>query len=185
MYATGIDGQTLQRELGTRHSARLDAIAEAVDDTILELRASIHNLRTGMTGVEQGAAVLRLIRQAGRSLGFAPEVTVRGTLSDVPAPVLTQLLAVLGEALTNVSRHAGATRVDIAIRISTEDLSVEVADNGRGIGPVQFKGGLANLASRAAALGGTFESRTREPAGTVLLWQVPLTGSDTPTRDRT
>jgi signal transduction histidine kinase len=48
-----------------------------------------------------------------------------------------------------------------------------VADDGRGVDPSQARGGLVNLAERAAARGGTFEVRPGEPSGTLLIWSVP------------
>ena len=58
------------------------------------------------------------------------------------------------ESLTNVGRHAGATSVDIRLRLDDERLDLEIADDG--VGGAALERGLRGLADRIEALGGTF-----------------------------
>jgi signal transduction histidine kinase len=90
----------------------------------------------------------------------------------VPAEVAEHATAVLWEGLTNVVRHAKATAVAVSVSAS-DRLRIEIADDGIGLPPEGRRSGLANLAQRANALGGTF-SAGPAPAGTVLVWDVPL-----------
>ncbi|HWM18619.1 MAG TPA: hypothetical protein VNO51_02950 [Ilumatobacteraceae bacterium] len=53
-------------------------------------------------------------------------------------------------------------------------MTVEVLDNGRGIGEPGRRSGLSNLAHRAFQLGGEFEVRQRAEGGTSVRWSVPL-----------
>ncbi|MCX5247113.1 ATP-binding protein [Streptomyces sp. NBC_00201] len=65
-------------------------------------------------------------------------------------------MAVLREALTNAARHAHATAVDVAAEATATHLRLRVTDDGRGIDPARTRrGGLADLHTRAAELGGT------------------------------
>ena len=63
------------------------------------------------------------------------------------------LLAVLGEALSNASRHADATAVDVVVSVS-EEVSLLVRDNGRGISGDAAESGLANIRHRAEGVDG-------------------------------
>jgi signal transduction histidine kinase len=78
---------------------------------------------------------------------------------------------VVGEALSNVVRHAQATSVDVTIAAGGRELSITVADDGRG--GASEKSGLANLRNRAERHGGTF-TLTSSGAGTTLRWAIPL-----------
>jgi signal transduction histidine kinase len=88
------------------------------------------------------------------------------------------VLAVLREALTNVGRHADATKAVITISAGDE-LRLVVADDGRGIGDPSGNGspgglGLKNMRQRAERLGGGMEIGTSREGGTRLTWHVPL-----------
>lgn len=85
------------------------------------------------------------------------------------------LLLILKEAVTNIARHADATcaRIDLQLRDGRVELVVE--DNGRGCGPNPGRGcGLRNMASRAAALGGTLTVGERPGGGTRVHLVAPL-----------
>ncbi|MEO7065092.1 MAG: sensor histidine kinase [Dokdonella sp.] len=92
-------------------------------------------------------------------------------LDDVPpfaTPDEESLLRILDEALSNVLRHSGATRVELSLRRETERARFTIADNGRGM-PVEPAAGmgLGNMRGRARELpGGRFELDTLTDAGT-------------------
>ena len=88
------------------------------------------------------------------------------------------MLAVLREALTNVGRHANATKAVITLTAGDE-LRLVVADDGHGIGGANGDGnvgglGLKNMRQRAERLGGGMEIGTSREGGTRLTWHVPL-----------
>ncbi len=70
-------------------------------------------------------------------LGFAPSLRLGAGLRTLSSPELTeQALAVLREALSNMARHAGATRADVTVDVGQDGiLSVIVTDDGTGIPP--------------------------------------------------
>jgi signal transduction histidine kinase len=93
--------------------------------------------------------------------------------------VAEQALAALREALSNASRHAAATRVDVTADVDADGmLSVQVIDNGTGIPADGKRSGLRNLAIRAEKLGGELQVGPADPGGhppgTRLEWRVPL-----------
>jgi signal transduction histidine kinase len=154
---------------------------DALDETIREIRAAIFSLQSHSQPEAPGARaqILSLVEQMTGPLGFAPSVRLDGRLDAVAGgAVLEHLLAVLREALSNVARHANATRTDVAVSIagtgSGRDLVLTVQDNGSGIKPGGRRSGLANLADRAAALGGSMQAESVADGGTALEWRVPI-----------
>ena len=82
------------------------------------------------------------------------------------------------EAMTNVARHAKATRVDIRLRLNAGQLLLSVADNGLGISPPDLRRpralGLLGVRERALLLGGKVEIEGSEGGGTSVRLSVPL-----------
>ncbi|AYN33695.1 hypothetical protein DUI70_3194 [Streptomyces albus] len=83
----------------------------------------------------------------------------------------------LREALSNVARHAEASRVQVVLAVSGGELRLSIEDDGRGFeGPVRGGGhsGLAHMTERAQGLGGSLTHERPERGGTRLVWRVPL-----------
>jgi signal transduction histidine kinase len=114
--------------------------------------------------------------EAGDPLGFTPRVSIRGPVeAALTEPVLAQLLSVLREGLSNVARHAHASRVDVVVLADGRLVTLTVADDGIGLPDGPLAGhGLENMTKRAAKLGGECTVARRSPAGTILRWRVPL-----------
>ena len=172
-------GMRLSSMLPTAVGATADRLREVVaelDSVISDIRTTIFDLQTERT-VRGGlrSSVRQLTLDAGERLGFVPRVRFAGPVdAGVDRETGEQLLAVLRESLSNVIRHALASAVDVEVTAGPE-LVLRVSDDG--VGPAGDTGagsGLRNMASRAAALDGSFEVGVRSPRGTVVEWRVPL-----------
>ncbi|HXR69717.1 sensor histidine kinase, partial [Actinocrinis sp.] len=120
------------------------------------------------------AQVMAVCEQAAQPLGFTPSVRFTGPVEHlVGADVAEQLVAVLREALSNVARHAGASRVEVDLAADGAWVALTVSDDGVGIAPGGRRSGLTNLRERAQQLGGTFSADPAAAGGTVLAWKVP------------
>jgi signal transduction histidine kinase len=87
------------------------------------------------------------------------------------------MLAALREALSNVARHAQASRVDVVVTVAIgRELILRVTDDGVGPpAPDQPRGrGLDNMAARAGRPGGSCQIGAATPRGTELVWRVPI-----------
>lgn len=109
---------------------------------------------------------------------MAPELRIDLHLAELSEPPLQrtrgELVRIVGEALTNVRRHAGAGRVKVRVWTSAGDLWCDVADDGRGVGAGAASGhGIAGMRERAARLGGQVAMPTPK-AGTVVRVRLPL-----------
>ena len=180
LFATGM---TLQSVLKiTEKQAVRDRVHRAVselDDTIKVIRSTIFALSEHADSEEVPglrAQVLQICQDATAVLGFAPAVRFTGPVDfEASDEAVEHALAVTREALSNVARHAKASRVEVDVETADGHLVLRIADNGAGMPEGEIgRSGLANLAERAAALGGDFWVGRAEAGGTVLTWRVPL-----------
>jgi signal transduction histidine kinase len=96
----------------------------------------------------------------------------------LPFDRATPLFRICQEALTNVTRHAGATRVEIQLTCSDTTIDLAIRDNGRGITDEEVKRygslGLLGMKERVNLLGGTLEVVGKPGEGTTLSIQIPI-----------
>jgi signal transduction histidine kinase len=81
------------------------------------------------------------------------------------------------EALTNVVRHAQATEVAVTIRLAGDTMTVEVRDNGKGLGapdPSRKSYGILGIRERAQTLGGRARIYSPESGGTIVEMTIPV-----------
>lgn len=90
----------------------------------------------------------------------------------------TVFFRIFQETLTNIIRHANATRVDVHLAEERNHLKLEVKDNGRGIKPNEISNihsiGLLGMRERAALLGGEVNIRGTPRRGTHVIVSIPL-----------
>jgi PAS domain S-box-containing protein len=156
-------------------SQRIQEVVDDLDATIGEIRQAIFDLNRGDATAPSLEITLRDTVAANKSyLGFTPTLRVSGALGSVPSPAADQLIPVLTEALSNVARHARATRVEVVVAASFDGIELTVTDDGIGFEPSVKRGnGLDNLARRARGLGGRFEVQPGPGgAGTTITWAV-------------
>lgn len=108
------------------------------------------------------------------------EVEIGGDLSDLPAAVEVAVYRIVQEALTNVRRHAGASRARIAVHREEGVLRMLIADDGRGLPESHRAGvGLGSMRERAAELGGSCVVTGEPGTGTRVEVALPLTTTPT------
>ena len=177
LYATGMSLQGTVSLIGAPAAAdRVSRAVDALDETIHEIRSSIYALQARPQLAVPGlrARVLAVADEMTPVLGFAPTLQLTGRLDDeVPADVAEHVLTVLREALSNVARHANASQADVRVR-AAGDLTLVIADDGRGMGDTTRRSGLANMEDRAGQVGGTMEVESAPDKGTTLTWRAPL-----------
>ena len=176
LFATGLRLQSVAR------LARPPEVAERILQSVDDLDLTVKHIRTAIFGLEASRRsagglrhrILSLTSEAAGALGFDPRVLFDGPVDTVGEDVGTQLLAVLREALTNVARHAGASRVDVEV-VTNGDVVLRVNDDGRGL-PTEVRAGgrgMHNMAARASGLGGVMVVKAGPSGGTALEWRVP------------
>ena len=183
VYATGMLLQAISARAPDRIRTELERIITEQELIVGELRATISDLlRPDLADLSASARLACVVDEAARSLGFHPSLSGHEALDTLDDPALLQhLLYATREMLSNVARHAAAHEVDVTVMIDPSNVTVEVADDGVGVGPGGRAGersptpsgfGLTNLQRRAQVLGGSFELSAREPTGTLARWSV-------------
>lgn len=158
-----------------RVQGALDTVAHAVEAS----QRIMHNLRPAI--LEQGLvpALQWMSQRFEKRHGIA--CTFRTSHDAMQLPVGVPLVAYrfAQEALTNVTKHAQATRVTIDLSLALGVLSLELSDNGRGLAEGDLAKassfGLRGLHERAGTVGGWVDVSSSETrGGTVLLLSVPI-----------
>lgn len=178
LFASGVSLQVLSRrhDLPDEARERVTQLITEMDATIAQIRDTIFELREGFSGTWQ--VTERLQEELDRmteALGFAPTLQVDAELTTIDADdVIADSVAVVREALSNVARHAGATKASVRIWFHDGQYGIDVTDDGRGPGPSDRRSGLGSLTERAAARGGDCQLVPLPEGGSVLSWRVPL-----------
>ncbi len=158
---------------------RLDSALETVTHALESSQRIMHNLRPAI--LEQGlvAALQWMATRFERRTGIA--CAFRTTVENPALPPGVPLVAyrTAQEALTNISKHAQATRVSIDLTLAAGVLSLEVSDNGRGLSSQDLAKarsfGIRGLRERSSTVGGWVDLSSGA-TGTTLILSIPLDG---------
>ncbi|MFC4695325.1 MULTISPECIES: sensor histidine kinase [Geodermatophilus] len=179
IYATALSLDRISRaleEVDPYAARRIGRSVDELDGTLRQIRSAIFGLHDDVVPEGLAAGVADAVRQATEGSAVQPGLRLRGDLDGLPAGLATDLLAVVRELVTNVVRHADASRVEVSVEVGEDGpgapVSVRVTDDGRGLPAVTVRSGLANLAERAERRGGRLTA-TGGPAGTEVTWTVP------------
>ena len=192
LFGAGLTVESIASGLGDDAKApRLQRVVDDIDETIRQIRTSIFQLR-GPLGPQTGAVraqLLTVVAEVAPLLGFTPRATFTGPVDAViPDAVLDDLIAVVREALTNVARHAEASSAQLHLTAEHRQLTLDLIDDGIGIGDEARRSGLANLRQRAEHHGGELvvtspfrppgvaghEAMSGDEGGTSVQWTIPL-----------
>lgn len=157
-------------------AARIEAAVDELDLTIGDIRSTIFELE-GRSHAGAQAEINKAINEARDALGLLPSVSFAGPLDTATGTeAVDEAVSVLREALSNTARHARATRVEVVVTATPEELELCIKDDGIGFLASVSPGGhgLRNMAARADRLGGTLEVDSEPGEGTTVTWRVPL-----------
>jgi signal transduction histidine kinase len=151
-------------------------LARLLEESRVELMASLDELRAVARGLHPAVLTDRGLDAAVRGLAFRSPVpvAVEGAVpDDFPPPVATALYYVIAEALTNVAKYAQASQATVAVRREDGQAVAEIADDGVGGADAGAGSGLQGLGDRVAALDGRLEVESPPGAGTRVRARVP------------
>ena len=179
-----IVGRTLSQssEVARRH---LDQAQELVRSGLDDARRSIWELRSQSSENQDFASqLMQMAERITISSDIKTQVEVHGAYRPLPALTESELLRIAQEAVTNVVRHAAATRIDILLDFTRRRVNMTIADNGRGFAvdmPSVDGGhfGITGMSERAQQIGGRVTVTSKEGEGTQVHVEAPA-GSKTP-----
>jgi signal transduction histidine kinase len=153
-------------------------LRELVVSTLQEVRRLAVELRpAALDDFGLVAALERLRDTVTEQSGVAVDVQSRLEVERLPAATETALYRIVQEALTNVVKHAVATRVTVRLSQGEKAVTLVVQDDGKGFEEASARDGglgLIGMRERVALLGGRFTIESSEGAGTMLKAEVPL-----------
>ena len=156
---------------------RYQTVFRVLDEAIQSVRRIATDLRPGvLDDLGLLAAIEWAVEEFQARTGIQSYVSLPDADLALDAESATALFRILQEALTNVARHARATRVRVRLAHEEEGLSLEVRDNGEGIRDVQLAGrslGVLGMSERAILLGGEFSIASTHKNGTTVTVRIP------------
>lgn len=179
-YLTGLQASALLIETCSGEPDRVATTARRIraDCQAMQsgFRRLIHSLHpVVLTELGLGQAVDALIERWQDSTGVAVSLTLDPQLPDLDPQRSTHVYRLIQEALNNVARHAGATRVEVVLQPHDGGLSVSVADNGCGIRRHARPGlGLRSMQERARQLNTRLQLESAQGRGLALRLHIPL-----------
>lgn len=181
LLALRIEADLLASRTGERHPLlheRARRTLLQIDSTIKSVRQIINDLRPNVLDLGLNAAVDWQIAQFKRQTGIPCEVIAQDQDIQISDRSATALFRILQESMTNISRHANASRVTVDLRVNDERISMSVSDNGRGLQPSgrhkPGSFGLVGIEERVKILGGSFAITSGTGAGTTISVSLPV-----------
>jgi signal transduction histidine kinase len=151
-----------------------------IDTTIKSVRQIINDLRPTVLDLGLSAAVEWQVNQFQRRTGIACQIHDDHGEIAMPDYCATAFFRILQESLTNIVRHANASRVVVELRLNGGWLSLIVRDNGCGLPPggrnKHGSFGLVGIEERILILGGTCAVFSERDGGTTIMVSAPVVG---------
>jgi ligand-binding sensor domain-containing protein len=186
--AQGFVGVSVQLEL-TAHllaqsqvleaSQQVDRTRDLVREGLADARRSIWDLRAADTQTTLPMRLTRLVEQSATE-HLKVNLDIGGTYRALTSNIENEVFRIVQEALANVVRHSGATRVALGLRYHPNELIVTVSDNGSGFHatdttlPAKGHFGLQGMRERANQIGGRLNVKSSPDCGTTVVLGIPL-----------
>ncbi|WP_428852170.1 sensor histidine kinase [Imbroritus primus] len=159
---------------------KLKRVVSHVDQGIQIKRRLIEDLRpTVLLNFGICEAVQQLVEEVGARNGWETAVKLPEDMPPLTTDAAIALYRIVQESMTNASKYAGATRVEIELRCTDEVIRLTVRDNGKGFMPDREADrqaghhGLLGMEQRAIALGGWLQADSRPAQGVVVVVELP------------
>jgi signal transduction histidine kinase len=194
----------IERDLHDGAQQRLVTLAVALQRAQAKIPSALDEVRTDLGRVADGlTGAVNELRDLSRGIhpailtegGLSPALKALGRRSEVrvkldvgfeqrlPDQVEVAAYYTVSEALTNASKHAGATRVWVSLRVKDDVLLLSVRDDGVGGADARRGSGLTGLRDRIEALGGKIEIESPSGSGTLVEVEIPIAGPADPNRE--
>ncbi|WP_442945893.1 sensor histidine kinase [Nonomuraea sp. LPB2021202275-12-8] len=189
--AQGLTGIITQLQAATQAKADEDEWLRHIDnatrlarDSLAEARRSIHAVGPGpLESTPLPAALTAVAAEWSGLNAVRAEVMTTGPVRPIHPEVEETLLRTAQEALANVAKHAGATRVGLTLSYMEDVVALDVRDDGGGFDPERVRDGggfgLTSMRKRVSRLAGTLEIESEPGAGTAISASVPAIPRET------
>jgi PAS domain S-box-containing protein len=185
LTALKMDASALGNELDLAQAAlrkRTEGMKQLIDSTVNSVRRISADLRPVMLDNLGLVPTLEwLAKDFSTRTGIRVELDIPDENLGLDGDAATAIFRITQEALTNVSRHAGATQVDIEVKRRGGNVVARIGDNGKGLALGDTKKarsfGLLGMRERAYVLGGALNISTSPQGGTLIEAVIPMFGT--------
>jgi signal transduction histidine kinase len=177
LFAVGLSLQaTLMAQLPPTADGQINLAIDELDETIREIRTTIFEITRhddDDAGTLRGS-ILRVIDEIPAAAALHVDVAFDGPLDSAVGPECREAVVMsLREMLSNVVRHANATRAIVTVTLRDNQLSMLVKDNGTGVSDAPGRGrGTGNLTARALEFDGGFDLSPNPEGGSIATWRA-------------
>ena len=184
LTALKMDVSLLKMRLGGDPEAKrkTDDMRELVEKTIWMVRNVANHLRPAALNFGIVSALEWLVEDFGRRNRIPCQLRINGGEPTLPDSHATAVFRIVQASLTNVGRHAGATRADVTLTSSAAALELHVSDDGCGFDPAtagrSSSYGLLGMQERARLIGGSMSINSAPGTGTAISIRIPLEGGE-------
>jgi signal transduction histidine kinase len=174
------------RDLSREGDKRIETSASAILDVSSRIYEVVHAMMQRLRpGVLDDLGLIEALKEElstwqDRHPEIKANFDVAGSLDGLDERINITVYRIVQECLTNITRHADATRVSISLSGNIDSLLLSVRDNGKGLDPsTPSEGlGLVGMRERAEGLGGEFMLASEQGAGVTVHIRIPLHGKD-------
>jgi PAS domain S-box-containing protein len=166
--------ETVRKQITGRVPAMIEIVDTAMETTqkiVAQLRPAVLD-ELGLTDAAEWQ-----MREFQKLTGIKCEIDINLTDKNLPLNLKTAIFRILQECLTNITRHAAATKVKIELKNEDATLFFTIEDNGRGMGKQKMATtksfGISGMRERTLLLGGTLEITRPENGGTQVMVRIP------------
>lgn len=179
---------SLQLLESSRDSSEFQQRSKELRDLLLQTLEQVRLLAwrlspTPLADLGLKAALESFLNKYEEYTGWELQVNFEGLeRRRLPSEIEASVYRIVQEALTNISRHAGARKVHVQVKALSHLLTVNITDDGAGFNAEDFNLeestqkslGLTSMQERAALVGGTFQIDSASGKGTTVYVEVPL-----------
>ena len=154
--------------------AAAEALLEGVGEDLKRALEELQELARGLhPAILTDRGLVPALQSLANRAPFLVEIAAEPS-ARLPEAVEAAVYYVVAESLTNAAKHSGASEALVALSTTTDTVTVEIRDNGRGGANLSDGTGLRGLADRVEALGGELLVQSDTAGGTVIRAELPL-----------
>ena len=152
---------------------------DTLTNAYIDVRATIDGLRISQSEDALSEWIDQSLGEFAEQTGIAVSLAGNPREVDISPEIQIHLVSILQEALNNVRKHSGATRIEVKFQASNNELLLQLCDDGRGFEPGYVMEnshyGLRGMRERAELIGADFQVKSIAGEGTLLSISLPLT----------
>ncbi|MED1783246.1 hybrid sensor histidine kinase/response regulator transcription factor [Brevibacillus fortis] len=166
--------ESLRSSVPDSQIERVDTLVAIAQRSLDGIRKHLHQLSDAQLSQLLGEALRELTKDFMQATGVTVNFRVIGSESLVMQEMSLCLYRCLQESLTNAVRHGQASVITVDLYFESQQLRLQIEDNGNGMESIQFGFGLNSMAERLEIHQGTLSVHSQPGRGTVVICNVPL-----------